>query len=490
MRATCVSVQVTESDGSRSTASRVFYDTHFGPMVRTTTFPWTTSRAFALRDATLSVRFVDQYIAMAKASSTREIAAALNRYGATAFNTMATDYRGEAFFGDLGAIPNVTEAKAAACVLPGVATTQWANRVPVLDGSRSACEWGDDPGAPPGLSGLASAPHMFRDDYVTQSNDSYWLTNPAEPLEGYSRVYGNERSTRSLRTRMGLKMVEERLAGTDGLGAPGFDLETIQQVMYSNRQLGAELARNDLVARCRTQPTVVVGGVTVNLTEACNVLEAWDLRDNLGSRGAHVWRQFVANGGLVWTVPFDANDPVNTPRQLSMTSNTVMTALGNAVLTMQQSSIPLDARLGDIQGVVRQGERIPLHGGVGGAGQFNVLGVGGFQPVNGWTTVSTGASWIMSVQFTPHGPLSAGVLTYSQSTNPESPHFADQTKLFSQYGWEDLYFRNAAVEAATVRRARVGESEADCLAGRWQRFEQPTFSSQAACVAYFTALRG
>ena len=303
-------------------------------------------------------------------------------------------------------------------------------------------------------------------------------------------MYGNERSTRSLRTRMGLKMVEERLAGADGLGAPGFDLETIQQVMYSNRQLGAELARNDLVTRCRNQPTVVVGGVTVNLTEACDVLAAWDLRDNLDSRGAHVWRQFVSNGGLVWTVPFDVNDPVNTPRQLSMTSNTVMTALGNAVQTMQQNSIPLNARLGDIQGVVRQGERIPLHGGVGGAGMFNVLGVGGFQPVNGWTTVSTGASWIMSVQFTPHGPLSAGVLTYSQSTNPESPHFADQTRLFSQYGWEDLYFRNAAVEAATVRRARVLEGEADCLAGRWQRFEKPTFSSQAACVSYFTALRG
>jgi acyl-homoserine-lactone acylase len=155
---------------------------------------------------------------------------------------------------------------------------------------------------------------------------------------------------------------------------------------------------------------------------------------------------------------------------------------------MQANSIPLDARLGDIQGVVRQGERIPLHGGVGGAGQFNVLGIGGFQPVNGWTTVSTGASWIMTVQFTNHGPLSEGVLTYSQSTNPESPHYADQTKLFSNYGWEDLYFRNAAVEAATVRRERVDEGGKDCLAGGWERFERPEFASPAACVSHFAAL--
>ena len=490
MSVICVSVPVREGDGTTTLASRAFYETHFGPMVRTTTLPWTETRAFAFRDATSGVRFVDQYIAMAKAGSVRELAAALNRYGGTAFNTTATDAGGEAFFGDIGAIPNVTEAKAAACVLPGVATTLWNNRTPVLDGSRAECEWGNDPGAPPGLVGVASAPHLFRTDYVTQSNDSHWLSNPAQPLEGYSRIFGNERSTRSLRTRMGLKMVQERLAGTDGLGGPKFDLETLQAVMYSNRQLGAEQARDDLVTRCQAQPSVVVSGVTVDLTEACAVLAAWDLRDNLESRGAHLWRQFVSNGGLVWTVPFDVNDPVNTPRGLSMTSNTVMTALGNAVRTMQQAGLPLDARLGDVQGVTRQGERIPLHGGSGGAGQFNVLGSGGFQAGAGWTTVSTGASWIMTVYFTDAGPRSAGVLTYSQSTNPDSPHSFDQTKLYSQYGWEDLYFTEAAVEAAAVRREAVSEGPADCKDGGWMRFERPSFKNQGACVSYFSTLRG
>lgn len=489
MRSVCVSVPVRESDGSISEASRVFYDTHFGPMVETGTLPWTTTRAFAFRDATAGIRLTDQYIAMAKSANVRELAAALNRYGGTSFNTTATDSGGEAFFGDIGAIPNVSEAKGGICVLPGVATTLWSNRVPALDGSRSECEWGNDPGAPPGLSGLASAPHLFRSDYVTQSNDSHWLTNPSEPLEGYSRVYGNERTARSLRTRMGLKMVEDRLAASDGLGGPMFDLESLQAVMYSNRQLGAEEARDDLVARCRLEPTVVVSGVTVDLTEACDVLEVWDLRDNLGSRGAHVWRQFASNGGLVWTVPFDVNDPVNTPRQLSMTSPTVMTALGNAVRTMQSNGIPLDARLGDVQGVTRQGERIPLHGGSGGAGQFNVITTGSLGP-GGWTSVSTGSSWIMTVYFTDDGPRSAGVLTYSQSTNPESPHFADQTRLYSQYGWEDLYFTDAAVEVATVRREVVREGKDDCKSGGWQRFEQPSFADQDECVAYFAELRG
>ena len=352
MTTTCVATRVRESDGTITSASRVFWDTHLGPMVETGTFPWNTTRAFAYRDAQAGVRFVDQYIDMGKAQSVQELAAALNKWGGTAFNTTATDSSGEAFYGDIGSIANVSEAKGALCTPPGnPAQAQWAAGTPVMDGSRSACEWGNDPGAPPGLSGLASAPHLFRSDYVHQANDSYWLTNPEVPLEGFSRVYGNERSTRSLRTRMGLTLAADREAGTDGLGAPLFDFEAVKSVMYGNRILSAEMARNDLVTRCTTQTSVVIGANTVDLTAACTALAAWDLRDNLDSRGAHLWRQFVSNGGLVWTVPFDVNDPVHTPRQLSMTSNTVMTALGNAVLTMNNAGIPPNARLGDVQAV-------------------------------------------------------------------------------------------------------------------------------------------
>src|SRR3546814_1309294 len=55
--------------------------------------------------------------------------------------------------------------------------------LPVLDGSRSACEWGTDADAPaPGIFGPSNLPTLERDDYVGNFNDSYWLTNPAQPL--------------------------------------------------------------------------------------------------------------------------------------------------------------------------------------------------------------------------------------------------------------------------------------------------------------------
>ena len=64
-------------------------------------------------------------------------------------------------------------------------------------------------------------------------------------------VYGDTGTERSLRTRLALDQIEQRLAGTDGLGAPGFDLAAMTELMFSNRHYSAELVRDDLVALCR-----------------------------------------------------------------------------------------------------------------------------------------------------------------------------------------------------------------------------------------------
>jgi acyl-homoserine-lactone acylase len=37
------------------------------------------------------------------------------------------------------------------------------------------------------------------------------------------------------------------------------------------------------------------------------------------------------------------------------------------------------------------------------------------------------------------------VLTYSQSENPRSKHYADQTRLFSREGWKPMRFTERAI---------------------------------------------
>ena len=43
------------------------------------------------------------------------------------------------------------------------------------------------------------------------------------------------------------------------------------------------------------------------------------------------------------------------------------------------------------------------------------------------------------------------VLTYGQSSNPESPHFSDQTRLFSRSEWVNLPFTQPEIEADPAR---------------------------------------
>ena len=61
------------------------------------------------------------------------------------------------------------------------------------------------------------------------------------------------------------------------------------------------------------------------------------------------------------------------------------------------------------------------------------------------------------MEFTRSGPVSQGLLTYSESVNPNSPHYADQTKLYSRKGWDDLRFTEAEVRKGTESRKLVSE---------------------------------
>ncbi|HEY8572853.1 penicillin acylase family protein [Phenylobacterium sp.] len=435
--------------------TRTLYATRYGPVVLSSTFPWTTERAFALRQAPVGLRDVDQYMAVWQARSVRELQKVLAARQSYRFNTTAVDAGGEAFFGDMGMIPNVPEELAKACIVSDVGREAWTRgRRAVLDGSRAACDWRTDADSTaPGMFGARAAPQLFRTDYVTQSNDSYWLTNPEQPLTGYSRVWGDEGTARSLRTRLGLDQVKRRVEGTDGLEGRKFDLAALQKVMFGNRHYGGELTRDELVTACRTSGRA-------KLQPACEALARWDLKVDLDSRGAHLFHLFAENGGLKFRTPFDPVDPVGTPHTLDSSDPAVLAALEKAVDRLAELKIPLDARLGDVQRDDRgRGELVPIHGGAGGEGVFNVITVAPEQlkPELGWTQIRHGASWVMAVEFTDKGPVSRGLLTYSQSTNSGSKHYADQTRLYSRKQWDDLRFTEAAVATGTVNRQVVSE---------------------------------
>ena len=61
--------------------------------------------------------------------------------------------------------------------------------------------------------------------------------------------------------------------------------------------------------------------------------------------------------------------------------------------------------------------------------------------------VNYGTSFVMALEFTDSGPRAKGLLTYSQSSDPRSEHFADQTRKFAQKQWRDIRFTEEDIAA-------------------------------------------
>ncbi|MFC0508226.1 acylase [Micromonospora costi] len=455
-----VTVQVRGPKGDLVPVRRTFHDTHYGPVVVVPgTFDWTATTAYAITDVNATNnRAFDGWLQMGRASTVRELKRVLDHYQFLPWvNVIAADARGEALYADHSVIPRVTDALAATCIPAAFRPLYTSSGQAVLDGSRSACALGADrDAAVPGIFGPADLPVRFRTDYVTNSNDSYWLANPEAPLEGYPRIIGDERTPRSLRTRLGLDQVRQRLAGTDGLPGRGFTAERLWQTVFGNRVYGGELVRDDLVALCTGRPTATASdGTTVDVRDACAALKRWDLHADLDSRGAHVFIEFAVESGLRFADAFSAADPVRTPRRLDTTDPRVLTALADAVRNL--AGIPLDARLGDIQTEPRGDRRIPIHGGRAEAGIFNMI-VSTRSPGVGYPKVVHGSSFVMAVELGPNGPSGRQILTYSQSTDPNSPWYGDQTALYSRKGWDTIKYTEAQINAdPNLRTYRVGE---------------------------------
>lgn len=450
-----VTITVPGRGAATSTVTRTLYSSRYGPVLAS---GWTTTTAYALADASAdNLRSMNEWLAMDRAENLAQLRTAQDTYQGLPFTyTVAADSTGSTWFADTSVVPHVADAEAARCIDTPEARQQYPGTY-VLDGSTSHCGWGNDTDAiVPGIFGPAHYPRLARADYVANSNDSPWLTNPRAPITDYPRIYGDSGTEELLRPRLSLTMISQRLTGTDGLGPAGFTLPSLQQAMLSDRDNSAELGLADVVAMCRARPELPASnGHRVDVAAACAVLAHWNTRTDPGRRGAVLWRQFFAGletqpEGVWQKVPFDPAQPLTTPRGINGSAPAVQHALADAVQFFQANHIPLDIPLGAAQ----RDASVPLPGCPDREGCFNVIE----SPSPRLSTAGrypgplTGSSFIMAVELTRSGPVTRTILTYSESANPDSPHHADQTVLFSRKQWVTERFTRAQIHADRTLR--------------------------------------
>ena len=482
MTSRTVDVEVRGENGVEETVTRTLYFSHYGPIVNMEGLEWTVDRAISIREANESNDDDHrQILEWNRAESLEEFQQAHADYmGMDWVNTISVSADGRAWYADTAPTPRLGRAALVAWQertrTDETTRSLWNRGTVLLDGSNSLYEWGDpeDSRAAPVLS-YQEMPKLERDDYVFNSNDSYWLPHHEVRITGFSLLQGGEATALSLRTRMNATtlgdLTPDGPAGPDGK----FDLEELGQAILHNRSLAAELLLPGLVARCRGKSRILVDGQSTDLKEACQVLSKWDGRYNLESSGAVLFREFLTRynssqlrrAGALFGEDFAPSQPLETPRGLAPAGqdpDPILHNLARAVRVLEAADLSLDVPLGQVQFAQRGSKRIPIHGGLGTwegiqnlvrpapnsttlepARSYQKMADSRYLTTEGYP-IGTGTSFLLALEFSKEGPRGKAFLTYGQSEDPNSQHFWDQTMLFSEKKWRSVLFSEESIQ--------------------------------------------
>jgi acyl-homoserine-lactone acylase len=481
-----VSVSVKTPDGLVDKKHAVWFS-HHGPLMALpglTDDPFT---VFAVRDANeANLHTFAQWQAMGSARSMDEFIDAHRSYNAMPWvNTIAASADGRAVYIDNSNVGALSEEAILSWhnTLKAVPKLQYlylARGLVILDGSQQSNEWLETSSPIPHTEPFERRPLIESDQYVFNANDSYWLSDPDKPAAALSPLYGPTMTPRSVRTRMNIALLRTDSpyghAGDDGK----LSRDEMQTALFSNESLTADMLLPELLDACEKNPERSIEADTIDLTEACAVLAAWDRRFNSESRGAVLFREWITQypadetylGSSLFQQPFNPMEAATTPSGLA-NADLALDRLARAVRLLDNEGIGLDTALGNLQIGHRYGRQYPIHGGnrhegianlqmstaVGnnptetpiftGSGEFagdsDSLSKSGYNVVHG-------SSFIMTLGWSDVGPEAEAILSYSQSGDPESPHFDDQTQLYAEKSWRPVRFTPSDIETNAVSR--------------------------------------
>jgi len=434
-----IRLEVQGEDGQVSTLEHELYLSIFGPLVVwPEVLDWTDHSAYALQDANLNnPRALQQWMTLNSADSLEKFRQHIEQLqGIPWVNTLAASAQGKALFLNHSVVPNLSPEQLTSCLDPELLS----QKLPVLDGSRTACNWTQDPkAAQAGIVPATQLPSLERDDFVQNSNDSAWLSNPSAPLTGFSPLVSRQGTALKPRTRFALSQLPHWKPGS-------VTPRTLEQLVTDNRVALADALMDDLLSLCHAQKTALT---------ACNIFKKWNRRagldDGLGPLYFQYFINHFQNINDPWRVPFDPKNPVNTPKGIALDNPSIVEqvqqALLNAAEDISEAGLDKATGWGALQVASRGTELIPIPGASGHLGVYNAIE--SQADGNGHLEVASGSSYLQRVRFDKDGPQAQGLLSFSQSSDPASPHAKDQTLLFSRQQWPVLPFTEAQIQGAS-----------------------------------------
>jgi acyl-homoserine-lactone acylase len=395
-----VTIRVQTKDGLRE-EPRVLWRSHHGPVMRIAG-----SMAYAMKTAIGDDgRFLVQWHDMARARSVEEFRAALDVQGLPTFNVGYADRDGHVYFLAGGRVPIRP---------PGY---EWSGVVP---GDTSRTEWNS-------IHPNSELPQKLdpKSGYLQNANEPPWSVNRAEPIAAATYPKYMTAGALSARAQANLDLLESRAQ---------FTLDDIIQAKFNATSFVAAGVKAELIAALRAASNAE------RFKPALATLDAWDGAMSATSRGAVLfvawWEDYSKKAKPVFAGPPGAphlGDAAQATRSME-----------SAIDQLTQRALPLETAWGDIYRFQRGTVDLPMSGCAFVLGCVRAMmfrpGAGGKQ------AAYFGDTFVLAVEF-DKTPRAYGVLAYSESSNPASPHFNDQAQLFASDRLRPIWFSEAQINA-------------------------------------------
>ena len=283
-----------------------------------------------------------------------------------------------------------------------------------------------------------------RGGYLQNSNDPPYYTNLFEPMDPEAFPSNFPEPRLRLRSQLSLDLIHnDRI----------LSLEDVVALKHSMRMMMAERLKEDLVAAALgTDPSG-------DLAEAVGLLAAWENRASRDSRGSALFELWAdryfeqVEDEEAYAVPWDADDPMQTPRGLGDPAAAVA-ALEWAVEEATRRFGSWNVTWGSVHRIRADTLDLPVGGCPSHLGCFRVIGYQ--EDPDGTYRARTGDAWVLAVEFSDP-PKAYSVLAYGNSNREESPYFYNQASLFADNRLKPVAFTEAEIQASLTDRYHPGE---------------------------------